>query len=143
MKKIYLLFGILILLVSCNTKKEETPNIIQEQEKTIADTHNAQNSLDYIGTYKGTLPTASGMGMNVTIILSDSSYSKMIEYIGQEGIHETSGRYSWNTNGSIITFTGEELPNQYFVGENTLYHLDMDGNRITGELADKYILHKQ
>jgi uncharacterized lipoprotein NlpE involved in copper resistance len=29
------------------------------------------------------------------------------------------------------------------VGENTLTQLDLEGNRITGELADKYVLHMQ
>jgi heat shock protein HslJ len=31
----------------------------------------------------------------------------------------------------------------YLVGENRLFHLDIDGNKITGNLADNYILEKQ
>jgi NlpE N-terminal domain len=45
--------------------------------------------------------------------------------------------------GSIITLTGiKNKPNEYFVGENKLIQLDIDGNKITGSLADKYILKK-
>jgi heat shock protein HslJ len=31
----------------------------------------------------------------------------------------------------------------YLVGENALTHLDMGGNRITRELANKYVLSKE
>lgn len=49
-----------------------------------------------------------------------------------------------NEAGNTITFDGlQNQPNQYFVGENTLTQLDMNGNKITGNLASNYILQKQ
>ncbi|MDR0661615.1 MAG: copper resistance protein NlpE [Prevotellaceae bacterium] len=137
------------LLLSCGGQKKknqesENSSTTQSTTSTNVDTHNAQNSLDYMGYYHGVLPTASGEGMDVCITLNDSIYTKKMVYIGksEEPIIST-GPYSWNNEGNTITLHNEEKPNQYFVGENTLTHLDMDGNKIEGELADKYILKKE
>jgi uncharacterized lipoprotein NlpE involved in copper resistance len=37
----------------------------------------------------------------------------------------------------------KDSPNRYLVGENTLTQLDMEGNKITGNMADQYVLKKQ
>jgi uncharacterized lipoprotein NlpE involved in copper resistance len=139
MKKIYWLLGIAILLASCNMKKDETKDEVIVEEEIIVETE----PLD--GLYEGKLPTASGEGMEVKVTLSGNTYKKSITYIGKsdEAI-ETAGEFTWDNAGdSIITLFGEEAPNKYLVGENTLTHLDMDGNIITGDLADMYILKKK
>lgn len=147
MKKSLVLLMTVALFASCgNSKKEapvETPTT-SEVAEAVAQEHNAANSLDYEGTYKGTLPTASGEGMQVTIsIEKDNKFTKEFTYVGKDTpATKTSGSYTWDSTGSIITLVGEELPNQYFVGENTLTQLDVDGNKITGPLADQYILTK-
>lgn len=60
---------------------------------------------------------------------------------GQNNFEDT-GKYTWNNDGSVITL-GSDPSEQYQVGENTLYALDMNGKRITGDLADMYILKKK
>ena len=57
MKKYTLLF-LLVFVVSCQkqTKKDNKSN------DSLAISHNAKNSLDYIGTYKGILPCADCEG---------------------------------------------------------------------------------
>lgn len=115
-------------------------------EEGFTDSHTSQNSLDYWGIYKGILPCADCEGIELIIELnSDFSYSKKTTYLGKgdDKPIESSGIYSWNEAGNTITLAGEESPNQYFVGENVLFHLDLDGNRITGDLAEKYKLNKQ
>lgn len=155
MKKFYLVAGVAVLLLaSCNTKKDEAKEVVAAEEIVKVDTHNAQNSLDVEGTYagvlpagtfEGKLPTASGGGgMEVKISLSGDTYKKSVIYIGKSDKPiETSGKFTWDETGSIITLAGENAPNKYFVGENTLTHLDMDGNKITGDLAHMYILKKK
>ncbi len=108
------------------------------------DEHNARNSLDYAGTYAGVLPCADCEGIAVEIrIYYDGSFEKAIEYIGKSiEVFEFSGDYTWNDAGNTITLLGLEPPNQYFVAEERLLHLDMDGQRITGDLADHYVLQK-
>lgn len=150
MKKFTLAIFVAAVMMSCGGKKAETStgdNLpVQSKEalgQTVKDEHNAKNSLDYKGTYRGTLPTASGEGMEVTVIINDSTYYKSVSYIGKMSAAVVEeGKYTWNNEGTTITLTGSEAPNQYFVGENVLFHLDMDGKRIEGDLADMYQLHK-
>jgi len=54
-----------------------------------------------------------------------------------------SGTFEWNTAGANVTLiqNGDKVQ-AYKVGENVLLHLDLDGNRIEGELAENYKLHK-
>lgn len=143
MKKVCLIAVAFSLLIACQSNKNETPATRQtELQPATVDSHNAQNSLDYTGTYSGLLPAASGPGMRVTITLNDTAFHQTINYIDHDSIFETFGSYAWDS-GNIITLHGVDKPNQYLVGENRLYHLDVDGNRITGDLADQYILNKQ
>lgn len=148
MKKIILFAFASVLLVSCKTetKPQQPIEAISVATETTppADSHNAKNSLDYMGTYKGVLPTASGQGMEVTVNLTDSTYTKDELYVGKKlKPIQTKGSYTWNEEGNTITLTNAEKPNQYFVSEGKLTHLDMDGNKITGDNADKYVLSKQ
>lgn len=148
MKKICLILASIALLASCNSKKEPQEPVEVKAEDTITDAFKAENNsrlaIDYPGTYKGTLPSASGSGMEVTIVLADSTYTKSTIYVGKSDKPvEVSGKYTWDETGSKITLEGDEAPNQYQVGENQLFHLDMDGKRIEGNLADQYILVKQ
>lgn len=106
--------------------------------------HNARNSLDYAGTYKGVLPCADCEGIAVELKISyDGDYHKTMQYLGKDAdIFEFTGDYTWNEAGNTIILEGLELPNQYFVAEERLIHLDSEGQRITGHLADHYVLTK-
>ncbi|MDF2152978.1 copper resistance protein NlpE [Vibrio sp. CAU 1672] len=107
--------------------------------------HNARNALDWNGTYTGRLPCADCAGINVSLTLNqDGTYLLLQSYIDQEsGATTSEGHFQWNEAGSIVTLREENKPNQYFVGENILMKLDINGQRITGELATSYHLTKQ
>ncbi len=125
---------------SSNTPKEE---IIVDQTIT-PDGSNAKTSLDWAGTYEGVLPCADCEGINTLFTFNeDGSYEITSEYLGKGLIVEDAGNVNWAENGNQITFTlssGDVV--QYFVSENQLIVLDQDGNKITGELADHYVLNK-
>lgn len=149
MKKVFLLIAAIGFLYSCggSQKAQEDQGSVSEFAdiaKGMKAAHNAQNSLDYQGVYSGKLPTASGEGVNVSITIEETTFVKKTEYIGKKDAPiEEKGNYTWNNEGNTITLEGvKDSPNKYFVGENTLTQLDMDGNRITGEHADLYILRK-
>lgn len=118
---------------------------------TVAETvdagHNAFNSLDWQGTYKGTLPCADCAGIDYTLTLNeDETYTLTQVYQGKEdgGQFSSNGKFHWDTKGSVITLEdGSEKPNQYFVGENMLMKLDINGEKITGDMAALYNLQKQ
>ncbi|MCF1752899.1 copper resistance protein NlpE [Mariniradius sediminis] len=133
------------MIVACQTK-QQTEEIVVSDEMFEGDEHNAVTSLDFMGIYEGVLPCADCEGIQTVIELGvGNSYVKKVTYLGKENseVIETQGTFSWNDEGNTITLDSEPAPNQYFVGENVLFHLDMDGNRITGDLADKYRLNKK
>ncbi|MCC5929088.1 MAG: copper resistance protein NlpE N-terminal domain-containing protein [Cyclobacteriaceae bacterium] len=109
--------------------------------------HNSRNSIDWDGTYRGIMPCADCSGIKTELtLMADGSYSLGMLYLDKsENIFSDSGSFIWNEAGSAITLLKEGLTDpsqQYQVGENVLFKLDMEGNRITGELAERYWLHK-
>lgn len=151
MRYFYVTMGMMFLIVACNNSKNKQQKVpemptIQKTEERVQqpDSHNSRNSLDYQGTYKGILPTVSGAEVEVTIILTDSTYQETIKYV--EKSHksvETSGKYTWDKDGRIIILEGHDVPNKFRVEENRIRRLDKDGNMITGTQADQYLLKKQ
>jgi len=107
--------------------------------------HTSTNSLDWEGTYQGVLPCADCEGIDTTIILDRQMSCRMqTRYLGKDDtLFQRSGNFSWNDAGNTIVMTNtENAPAHYFVGENVLIQLDMNGNRIQGSLAEQYILTK-
>lgn len=140
---------VLIIIVSCFACKRETVMNIDEVTvdstavKMVSNDHNAMNSLDYQGTYVGSLPCADCESIETTLILTDDSFVKEVVYKGKsKEIFRESGSFEWNKAGNTITLVGLNAPNQYFVGENILFHLDVNGKKIEGDLASKYELRK-
>lgn len=145
MKKSLLSLAIIALtLTSCKNDSEKQEEIIPMDSTTVQiDHHNAKISLDYIGTYKGSLPCADCEAIETTILLSEDSYVKETVYKGKsKEVFKETGTYTWNEAGNTITLLNSAVPNQYFVGENVLFHLDADGKRIEGDFASKYQLSK-
>lgn len=151
---------LLVLFIAIVTACNEQPVKVVVKEVEINDTTydgdtnaisaaldgaTAQNSLDIVGKYKGVLPCADCEGMETIIELrADSTYSREINYLGKKSNTFTAtGKWTW-VNGFVINLGSiKEGPNRYFVAEGKLIQLDMSGNRITGNLADKYELKKQ
>ena len=145
MKKSFLILGIIAFSLTSCKKEIETETEGTSVDSTIVqvDEHNAKNSLDYIGTYKGFLPCADCESIETTIALNEDSYIKETVYKGKSNeVFKETGKYTWNEAGNTITLSGSEAPNQYFVGEGMLFHLDADGNRVEGDLADSYRLSR-
>lgn len=141
MRRLISLLFFTILLTSCQCGRNQ-----KSEDETIIDSHTSQNSLDYQGTYKGVLPCADCQGIEVTLTIDrQGNYHRTLTYLGKTDSPEVEnkGRFEWSDDGRIITLTDLDAPNQYQVGENQLFHLDKNGDRIKGELADKYILRKQ
>ena len=116
----------------------------EEQQVTMAvDTaHNAATSLDIAGTYEGTLPCADCPGIITTVTLNkDNSYVIKRKYIDRQSDFESKG--TWQIEKNIITLSSENSPEKYKAEENRIIQLDGNGNRIEGDLADRFILTKK
>src|SRR5690625_5304510 len=78
-------------------------------------------------------------------LLEDGTYELTTRYLGKsDEYHRESGTFSWSEEGDRIQLDIEDGSRSpyYLVEENQLVHLDLEGNRITGALADHYILTK-
>ncbi len=142
------LFALLIMSCTQKVKEERIEEIVADSSGIVVnDEHNAQNSLDYIGMYQGVVPCADCEGIETSLSLEDeTNYVLKTNYLGKNknSTNEVRGVYSWNEAGNTIILSGiVKAPNQYFVGENYLKQLDMDGNKIEGDLAEKYELQKK
>ncbi len=144
MKKIIILSFATLLFVACNTNTTKQAETSATETASVADTLSSQNILDYKGTYKGELPSASGPGMAVTIELGDSTYNKEVVYNKDNSNVKSEGKYTWSAADSIITLEGlKDEPNKYKAGKNTLTQLDMEGNAIESKSGLNYTLKKQ
>ena len=107
--------------------------------------HNSRNSLDWAGTYVGHTPSASGMGIDVRLTLTrDGTYVLQQHYVGRDDPDfRSTGSFTWDSAGRVITLSYGNGSPHYQVGENMLRQLDMAGRIITGNLAEMYILRKE
>jgi len=137
-----------ILLWSCsNGNKSQTTTDASLADTTSAtvDMHNAENSLDWAGIYKGITPCADCEGIETEVTLNmDMTFIIKTKYKGKsDKVFEEKGTFKWDKSGSKISLEGlKDRSNQFFVGENTLTQLDLEGKKITGALAENYILKK-
>ncbi len=111
-------------------------------EMPVGDT--TQTSVDWAGTYKGTLPCEDCDGIEVEVVLNDDgTFQRTATYLGKEGEPEVSdGSFTWKEDGATIVLSGGEESMQYWVSEGRIVQLDAEGNKIEGEMADKYVLQK-
>jgi len=105
-----------------------------------------QASLNWEGVYTGTIPSASGSGINVRLQLNkDQSFGLRYVYVDKpDSSFSYTGSFKWDAAGSIIILTTvSEMPPYYKVGENKVTQLDMQGKPIKGKLANQYVLKKE
>ena len=140
---------VMVLFIACLNSSmncESCPMPICEQcvldRGEFSKHHNSRTSLDWAGTYSGTIPGADNPGIFVQITLNwDESYEIHYHYVGKsDDVFTFTGYFSWDDKGGTITLDSNAIPMNYKVGEGFLLQLDMQGNVITGELAEMYRL---
>ena len=145
MKKVILtsLF-VCFILISCKQKPQEVEvQNLPEQTDAFADEHNAQNSLDWDGTYEAVLPCADCPGIKTIIVLNQNDTFKITsEYQDRNTKIEDSGEIMWHDNGSVVHLKGKETDIKLKVIENGLIHLNQDGTEITSNLKEHYQFKK-
>ena len=150
-KSIIALSLVSVFLVACSktdnkNNQEQTPTAASEAV-AVDSAHTAENSLDWNGTYKGVLPCADCEGIETELELNaDKTYELKETYLGKgDGkAFESKGGFQFDANNtSIIELDKTGDNRKYFVAEGYLKALDMEGNEITGDLAEKYELKKE
>jgi len=135
-----------VLFIGCTEQPNASP---QESESGTAGypSHNSRNSVDWNGTYHGILPCADCEGLETVIHLHhDHSFQMSTVYLGKsDEVFQTAGIFQWSDDGGKVTLQPSSRnlsPTTFMVGENRLIQLDKEGNRITGKLAELYVLRK-
>jgi len=152
MKKIF--FTIVVtsfILLNCKNEKETVKNVeITDSIKvdTVVEEHNAKNSLDYEGTYEGTLPCMKGDCKEIELSLKLMKDGIFVYSTKRIGIDKeqlmTSGTYHFENDGNTIVLDQiADVPNSFFIAEGKIYQLDKDQKMIDGVDAEKYVLNKK
>lgn len=148
-------FGLLIALfafalISCTSKSGnqfDKDRADAPKDQSIIDPYAAQESLDWVGVYEGTLPCADCDGIETSIQLNENyTYVATYTYIGKpkdEKAFSYKGTFTFDGLGSTITLESDTETSQYRVGENELILLDAEGDVNVGKLAHMYILKKK
>jgi len=131
------------IFTACNKKEntvvEETVVKSDTLSETVSDGHNAQNSLDWAGTYEATLPCADCPGIKTTVTLNnDGTFKHVSEYLERDGKFESTGTIMWHDDGSVVHLKGKDIDTKLKVIENGLIGLDQEGKEIEGALKEHY-----
>ncbi|WP_372403360.1 copper resistance protein NlpE [Acinetobacter piscicola] len=147
-----------LVLTACSKSTEKNTDQVenktqatttQTQTTTAADSvHQAENSLDWAGKYKGLLPCADCEGIETELTLNaDKTYELEEEYKGGKGDEkkfESKGKFTFDSKGSIITLDKNADERKFFVGENFLEARNREtGTKIEGPIAEHYKLAKE
>jgi uncharacterized membrane protein len=141
-RTIYYLVVCGLFFTACNNSGSETKN---ESDTTNAATPVVDSfALARAGIYQGYLPCADCRGISTFLQLKPDMTFRLEETYHKkvDSLHLTNGK--WKTeNGKIILQSGNETLNSYLPEGEKLWQLDYQGNRISGNLGDRYMLTRQ
>ena len=134
-----------LAIISCTNKAENTEETTSTETVEFIDEHTSENSLDWAGEYRGTLPCADCEGIETRVVLNqDKSFTMTENYLKAEAlVIESKGTFSWDKTGLIVTLEAEDhLKRSFKVIENEIILLNNQGKENQGELAEYYKLAK-
>ena len=155
MYKFILLASIVLFCIGCTPTEPASTNTpasaatqtpmtspTASTETPVGDT--TQTSIDWAGTYKGVLPCADCEGIETEVVLNDDgTFQQTRTYLGKDGDPDvSSGSFTWKEDGATVILASGEESTQYWVSEGRIVQLDTEGNKIEGEMAEKYVLPK-
>ncbi len=129
------------VLISCNQpeNQQETPAIETGQSTSAPE----QINLNLPALYTGTLPCADCPGINYQLIIEEDRFTEISHYQERstESFKETG---KWETNGDTLTLRGEEnlILKRFLLADTSLTLLSRNNQKITGDLADMYVLER-
>lgn len=110
----------------------EQDNMEIDTTNAISDGHTSENSLDWVGNYKGTIPCVSCDGIEATLNLkADGTYtaSSMFTERDKKPV-DIKGKFTWIESGSKIELDQAGDHRKFQVVENAIIPLDRDGNKF-------------
>ena len=131
------------LFAACNSASDKTAST-----DSALDTVAQEAYVTDVNDYAGTLPCADCEGIDVSLQLNkDLSYFMNSVYKGSrvDSAHNSfKDTGTWSMHGADTLYLSENNHStKYIKTDSTLIQLEGDGNRITGPLANMFILHKK
>lgn len=131
---------IAVIYLGCSPVFAETTNNTDDQH--------IQKSLNLSGLYLGFFPCDDCKGMRTTLALNkNNSYVLITIYVGKSDREFVEkGKFALGEDGKTLVLTprkGSTITQQYLIDDDMLIKLDEDGNRITKDSADRYILKRK
>jgi copper homeostasis protein (lipoprotein) len=129
-----------LICLGCNPAFAETAD--------DKDVQHAQANLNLSGLYLGFYPCADCQGIRTTLALNkNNTYVYISLYVGKSDREFVEkGKFTLGENGNTLVLTprkGSTTVQQYLIEDDMLIKLDEDGNRITKDGADGYILKRK
>ena len=140
-----LILAAALAMVSCggNAQQKAAPAGPQQTTAAAPDMHTAETSLDYQGTYAGTLPAADCPGIEPRLTLKkDGTFDLHMKYIDRAAEFDTKGGYSVRGNLQTLPPENGEEVEYYKIEATRLRRLDADKQPVTGPMAENYVLKK-
>lgn len=134
-------FSSLLLSACNNTANTDTANKDSAKvQVAVVDSV----ALKTAGIYGGFVPCADCEGIITYLSLNPDMTYKLEEtyYKKDEKVFRTAS--SWKMeNGKVVLYDNGKVKLSFLPEGNKLWQLDHEGNRISGNLGDKYVLNKQ
>lgn len=144
----------LLSLTGCKNESKTEPKAGQQDQETVpevitdsfpqtSDGHTSENSLDWAGVYKGSLPCNDCPGITTVLTLSaDKSYLLSSQAENKEKEPRIfKGSFTWNETGNVITLDAEGDHLKFKVQEGCVTMLDKFSDPKQG--GGNYILGKK
>jgi uncharacterized lipoprotein NlpE involved in copper resistance len=137
------------LLSCCNPKS--SPKFPPIRDSSIAQKTppaSANSNSSWAGAYEGVLPCGHCEGIEIWLNLGEGgTFELKTNYLGLNDAREEqfTGKISWGmTDSTQVQLLGliGDMPGRYLLQENGLFHLDADGQKITGPQAARYFLKR-
>lgn len=144
MKNLFIILLAAFFVLGCRDTKKEGD--LEMDKVEVIDDQASSEAIDPVGLYTGTLPCVDCPGIEIELSLTeDGNYVLLTERLGQDDpVIEEIGKYRVSDVGNLVMLDGiEDRPNTYYIQENTLILLDLEGNKLATDLEGDYILRKR
>jgi uncharacterized lipoprotein NlpE involved in copper resistance len=156
MKKSYTLHAILFAFFftacsepSSTSTGEDGESLIQTQSAIAngpsSETIEVMSPGEMTGTYTGVMPCGDCDGIKTSLSLKeDDTFILDREYIGKEATNlQVVGTYNYDDQSQMITLENvADGPSKFLILNGEIWLLDVNSNRMQGDLADHYVLTK-
>ena len=141
--KIICLTFLIGLLLACNSSSNGIAATDSAFKTTVP-----QTAVIDAEEYTGSLPCADCDGIDISLQLNKNGTYIMTSVYKGSDVDSSNNSFkengTWNMHGSdTLYLVNANQSTKYIKTDTALIQLDGNGNRITGQLADKFILHKK